>query len=396
MKRVYLDYAATTPLRTEVLAAMLPYFTENAGNASSLHQTGQRAKRALENARQTVATAIGAEPGEIIFTSGGTESDNLALIGTALANRARGNHVMTSSIEHHAVLNTCQYLETQGFEATYLPVDRYGVVDLEVLRASLRDDTILISVMLANNEVGTIEPVAEIARLVKGRGILVHSDAIQAVGKAPVRVDDLGVDLLSLTAHKLNGPKGVGALYVRRGTPIQPLFHGGHHEHSIRPGTQNVAGIVGLAEALRLATQELDTEARRLEALRARLEAGILERIPGTVVNGHPSQHLPNVLNASFAGVEGESLLLALDVKGISVSTGSACAAGATEPSPVLQAMGLPRELALGALRFSLGHDTTEEEIDYALDALVQVVARLRAVSPLYQAENSVVHQTGG
>ncbi len=390
MRKVYLDYAATTPVRPEVLAAMLPCFTENAGNASSLHQVGQRAKRALESARQTVATAIGAEPSEIVFTSGGTESDNLAIIGTVLAVRGRGKHLITSAIEHHAVLNTCEYLETQGYEVTYLGVDRHGAVDPEALRASLRDDTALVSVMLANNEVGTVQPVAEIARLAHARGALVHTDAIQAIGKMPVRVDDLGVDLLSLTAHKFNGPKGVGALYIRRGTPIRPLLHGGHHEDGMRPGTQNVAGSVGLAEALRLAVQEQDAESQRVGALRARLEAGILQRIPQTTTNGHPGRHLPNILNVSFAGIEGESLLLALDVKGIAVSTGSACAAGATEPSPVLRAMGLPRDLALSALRFSLGHGTTEEEIDYTLDALVQVVARLRAVSPLYQGEGAL------
>jgi cysteine desulfurase len=383
MRYVYLDHSATTPVRPEVLSAMVPYFTEHAGNASSLHMAGQRAKKALEEARDAVARALGADPKEIYFTSGGTESDNLAIVGVARAQAQRGRHLITSTIEHHAVLNVGHWLESQGHAVSYVGVDEHGLLDLQALQDRLRPDTVLISVMLANNEVGTVEPLAEVVRLAHARGILVHTDAVQAVGKMPVRVDQLGVDLLSLTAHKFCGPKGVGALYVRRGTPIEPMFYGGHQERALRPGTQNIAGVVGLAMALRLATEELLVEAPRLAALRDRLQQGILTQIPDVQVNGHPVLRLPNILNASFWGVEGESLLLALDIKGIAVSTGSACAAGSADPSHVLRAMGLTRARADGSLRFSLGHATTEEEIDYALQALSEVVARLRSMLPL-------------
>ncbi len=382
MRQVYLDHAATTPVRAEVLAAMLPYFADHAGNASSLHQAGQRAKKALDESRDTVALALGVDPKEIYFTSGGTESDNQAIVGVARAQAQRGRHLITSTIEHHAVLNVCQWLEEQGYAVSYVRVDQQGLLDLQALQASMRPDTVLVSVMLANNEVGTIEPLAEIARLAHARGILVHTDAVQTVGKMPVRVDELGVDLLSLTAHKFCGPKGIGVLYVRRGTPIEPLLHGGHQEWALRPGTQNIPGIVGLATALRLATAELPVEAARLSALRDRLQAGILAQIPDVQVNGHPTLRLPNILNVSFGGLEGEALLLALDIKGIAVSTGSACTAGSTDPSHVLQALGLERARADGSLRFSLGHTTTEEDIDYTLQTLVEVIGRLRSMLP--------------
>lgn len=384
MRRVYLDNAATSPVRREVVEAMLPHFSETMGNASSLHMFGQRAKRALEKARQSVARALAADLKEIYFTSGGTESNNLAIKGVARANGDRGRHLITSPIEHHAVLNTLHHLETEGYEVTYLPVDDRGIVDLDALERSIRDDTILISIMLANNEVGTIEPLSQIADIARNKGILLHTDAVQAVGKMPVNVDDLGVDLLSLTAHKLYGPKGTGALYVRHGTRIAPLLHGGHQERTMRPGTENIPGIVGLAAALDLACRDLDTESARLAALRDRLESSIRDRIQDVRMNGHPELRLPNILNMSFACAEGESLLLALDLRGIAVSTGSACAAGSTEPSHVLQAMGVDSLLAQGSLRFSLGRDNDKDDVDYVLDSLAEIVPRLRELSPVY------------
>ncbi|MCL4464579.1 MAG: cysteine desulfurase [Chloroflexi bacterium] len=387
-RQVYLDHSATTPVRPEVVAAMLPYLAEVAGNASSLHTFGQKAKRALEGARERVAASLGANPREVFFTSGGTESDNQALLGIAQALKDKGRHLITSRIEHHAILHTCQWLEGQGYEVTYLPVDHQGIVDLAALREAIRPDTLLVSLMLANNEVGTVQPVRQAAALAHERGVLFHTDAVQAIGKMAVDVNELGVDLLSLTAHKFGGPKGSGALYVRRGTPIAPLLRGGEQEGGLRPGTQNVAGIVALATALDLAAKELSTEVPRLAALCDRLEVGIRERIDRVETNGHPELRLPNILNVSFAGVEGESLLLALDVKGVAVSTGSACAAGSTQPSHVLRAMGLEPVLALGSLRFSLGHTTTQEDIDYTLAALSEVVAVLRQVwSPSGRAE---------
>jgi cysteine desulfurase len=386
MRYVYLDNSATTPVRPEVVEAMIPYFADNVGNASSLHKAGQRAKRALEEARKSVARALGADPKEIYFNSGGTESDNQAIVGVARAQAQRGHHLITSTIEHHAVLSLCHWLETQGHAVSYVPVDQHGLIDLQALEQSLRPDTVLISVMLANNEVGTIQPLADIVRLAHERGILVHTDAVQAVGKMPVQVDVLGVDLLSLTAHKFYGPKGIGVLYVRKGTPIEPLFYGGHQEQALRPGTQNIPGIVGLATALRLVIEELPTETARLAALRDRLQQGIKTQISNVQINGHPTQRLPNILNVSVEGVEGESLLMSLDLKGISVSTGSACSAGSSDPSHVLRAMGLERVRADGSLRFSLGRTTTEEDIDYTVETLVEVVDRLRDMLPMPDA----------
>jgi len=390
MRKLYLDHAATTPVRPEVLEAMLPYFSGTMGNASSLHMFGQRAKRALEEARQTIASALGADFREIYFTSGGTESNNLAIKGVAKANRDRGRHLITSSIEHHSVPNSFHHLETEGYEVTYLPVDGQGIVDLNALEESIRDDTILISIMLANNEVGTIEPLSEIAAIAQRKGILLHTDAVQSVGKMPVSVDDLGVNLLSFTAHKFYGPKGAGGLYVRKGTPIAPLLHGGHQERTMRPGTENIPGIVGLATALDLACQDLDLESARLAGLRNRLESGIRERIQDVHLNGHPELRLPNILNMSFAQAEGESLLLALDMSGIAVSTGSACTAGSADPSHVLQAMGLDPVRARGSLRFSLGRDNDEDDIDYVLDALAEIVHRLRELSPAHDPQMRV------
>lgn len=380
--RVYLDHSATTPLRPEVLAAMLPYFADLAGNPSSLHEDGQRAKQALDAARETVAGALGATPREIIFTGGGTEGDNLAILGVAEALQRRGRHIITSAIEHPAVLRTCEWLERRGFAVTYLPVDPDGVVDLAALRSSLRPDTVLVSIMLANNEIGSVQPLAEIAELAHRQGALVHTDAVQAMGKMPVRVDDLGVDLLTLTAHKFCGPKGCGALFVRKGTPLEPIAFGGHQERGLRPGTQNIPGIVGLATALELAIDELPSESLRLAALRDRLQTGVTGSIARVKVNGAAPTRLPNILNVSYAEVDGEALLMALDMRGISVSTGSACAAGASEPSHVLRALGLGAEWLQGAIRISLGRTTTDADIDATLAAVREDVTRLRSLAP--------------
>jgi cysteine desulfurase len=378
MSEIYFDNAATTPMRPEVVQAMTPFFIEVCGNPSSLHMSGQRARRAMEEARQTVAAALGAHSKEIFFTSGGTESNNLAIRGVAQSMRDRGRHIITSAIEHHAVLNVCQALEKDGFDVTYLPVDRFGVLDLDALGDTIRSDTILVSIMLANNEVGTIQPLSQVAEMTREKGILLHTDACQAAGKMPVNVDNLGVDLLSLAGHKFYGPKGQGALYVRKGTDIMPFMQGGHQERLIRPGTENVAGIVGLATAIRLATKDLPAESARVGGLRDRLEQSIGARVSDVSFNGHRNLRVPNIANISFVSVEGESLLLALDMRGISVSTGSACNAGSTEPSHVLRAMGLDRDLALGSLRFSLGRQNTETEVDAVVEAVSEVVTQLR------------------
>ncbi|MEW6666475.1 MAG: cysteine desulfurase NifS [Thermodesulfobacteriota bacterium] len=385
MKEIYFDNAATSPMRPEVVEAMSPFFTEICGNPSSLHMSGQRAKRALEESRDTVAAALGANPKEICFTSGGTESNNLAIRGAVQCSQDRGRHIITSSIEHHAVLNVCHALEKEGFDVTYLPVDRSGILDLDALRDSIRPDTVLVSIMLANNEVGTIQPVSRAAAMTRERGIFLHTDACQAVGKMPVHAEDLGVDLLSLAAHKFYGPKGQGALYVRNGTRIMPLLQGGHQERLLRPGTENVPGIVGLASAIRLATEDLPMQSVRVGALRDRLEQGIRQRVTDVSFNGHRQLRVPNISNMSFAAAEGESLLLALDMRGISVSTGSACNAGSTEPSHVLRAMGLDRRLASGSLRFSLGRQNTEDEVDAVIEALSEVVTQMRETAPAVQ-----------
>ena len=384
--RIYLDHNATTPVHPEVKKTMLSYYEELFGNASSVHSYGREAREAIDVAREQVAELIGASsPTEITFTSGGTESDNHAIKGTAYSKVGRqGNHIIISPIEHHAVENTCEYLEKKGFEVTRLKVDKYGVIDLQSLEDSIKDTTILISVMHANNEVGTIQPLAEVGKIAKERGIILHTDAVQSVGKIPVNVDELGVDLLSLSAHKIYGPKGIGALYIRRGTRIDSLLHGGHHERNRRAGTENVPGIVGLGKAAEIAKKERESEHKHLWTLTEKLHLGIQEKIEFVHQNGHPEQRLPGTLNFSFEFIEGEGLILSLDMNGISVSTGSACTSGSLEPSHVLTAMGLSAEIAHGSVRFSLGRDNTEEELDYVLEVLPNVVNRLRAMSPLY------------
>lgn len=385
MREIYFDNAATSPVRPEVVEAMSLFHSEVFGNPSSLHQSGQRAKRALEEARSAVAAVIGADPKEIFFTSGGTESNNLALRGAAHAAADRGKHIITSSIEHHSVLNVCHALEKEGFRVTYLPVDRSGVIDLDALQDSIRSDTVLVSIMLAGNEVGTIQPLSQAAAMAGEKGIVLHADACQAVGKMPVNAADLGVDLLSLTAHKFYGPKGQGALYVRRGTKIMPLLQGGHQERLLRPGTENIPGIAGLASAIRLASEDLALESVRLSALRDRLESGVLARVSDVSLNGRRELRVPNISNMSFGSIQGESLLLVLDMSGISVSTGSACNAGSTEPSHVLRAMGLDPNLAQGSLRFSLGRQNTEAEVDEVVAVLSEAVDRLRENEPARQ-----------
>jgi|DewCreStandDraft_1066081.scaffolds.fasta_scaffold01361_12 cysteine desulfurase len=379
---IYLDHAATTPVAPAVLEAMLPFFREKFANPSSLYGPAREVRRAIDQARDTVARVLGARSSEIIFTSGGTESDNLAIKGVAFANRHRGNHIITSRVEHHAVLHTCEYLEKFGFRVTYLPVDRTGLVDLNALEDALDDQTILVSIMYANNEVGTIQPIKEIAQLLRPRGIIFHTDAVQAAGALPLNVDDLGVDLLSLSAHKFYGPKGAGVLYVRRGVTFWPQQHGGGQERGRRAGTENVPGIVGLAKALELAEQNRPQYVAHCQALRDRLIQGVLERIPGAVLTGHPTQRLPN--NASFCleGIDAESLLLMLDRRGVCASSGSACTSGSLEPSHVLLAMGIQSPLALGSLRLTVGLDNTPEQIDRALDILVESVQKLRALTP--------------
>ncbi len=386
MGRIYLDYAATTPVHPEVVKAMLPYFSDVFGNPSAIYSYGQEATAALEEARAKVAGLIGSRSEEIVFTSGGTEADNMALIGVANAMRSRGNHIITTAIEHHAIIETAKFLEKNGFELTYLGVDDQGIVDPDAVRRAITDKTILVSVMLANNELGTIQPLAEISRITRQAGVYLHTDAVQAVGRIPVNVDDLGVDLLSMSAHKLYGPKGVGALYIRKGVRMDPITHGGGQERARRSGTQNVAGIVGLSRATELAGQEMIAEAERLTPLRDRLIQGILEGIDHSYLNGHPVKRLPNNANLSFDYVEGESMCLNLDLKGICVSTGSACSSSNLEPSHVLLAMGVPSQLAHGSLRFTLGKWTEPEDIDRVLEVLPPIVAKLRAMSPLLKS----------
>ncbi|MEE8413205.1 MAG: cysteine desulfurase NifS [Dehalococcoidales bacterium] len=387
MERVYLDYAATTPTDPEVVKAMLPYFTDSFGNPSSIYSYGQENKGAIEEARTKVARLIGARDEEIVFTSGGTEADNAALQGVAFANESKGNHIITSSIEHHAVIETCEFLEKRGFTTSYLGVDKYGLVDPDDVRKAITKETILISVMQANNEVGTIEPIAEIARVAKEAGVYFHTDAVQAVGHIPVDVNELGVDLLSISAHKLCGPKGVGALYIRKGTRLTPFMHGGGQENRRRASTENVPGIVGFSRAAELALLELNQEPERLTNLRERLIKGLTERIEHIHLNGHPKERLPNNVNISFEYIEGESMILNLDLQGICVSSGSACTSGSLEPSHVCLAMGLPPEQAHGSLRLTLGRWTKEEDIDMVLEVLPGIVARLRAMSPLLKSQ---------
>jgi cysteine desulfurase len=382
MKRVYFDHNATTPVRPEVLEAMLPFYRETFGNPSSVHHFGREAHRHLEAGRSQVAAAIHAKPEEIVFTGGGTEADNLAIQGVVAANAKKGKHIVTSRIEHHAVLRSCQFLEKQGYPVTYLPVGKDGRVSLEEVAKAIRPETVLITVMAANNETGVLQPIREIGGLARERGILFHTDAVQALGKIPISVENLPADLISLSAHKIYGPKGVGALYIRKGTRVQPLLHGGHHEHGKRAGTENVAGIVGFGKACEFAVSELAEESARLALLRNRLCSDIGEKIESVFLNGHPAERLPNTLNLSFAYVEGEAIVLGLDMKGVAVATGSACTSGTLEPSHVLTAMGVEAALAQGSIRFSLGRDNTLEDVATAVPALAEVVARLRAMSP--------------
>ncbi len=386
MRRIYLDYAATTPTHPEVVKAMLPYFTDVFGNPSTIYSYGQESKGAIEEARVKVADLIGARGEELVFTSGGTEADNFAIKGVAYANENKGNHIITTSIEHHAVIETCKSLERRGFKTTYLPVDEYGLVNPDDVRRAITDKTILISVMHANNEMGTIEPITEIGKIVKETKIYFHADAVQTVGHIPVDVNELGVDLLSMSAHKLYGPKGVGALYIRKGTKLLPLMHGGEQERRRRASTENVPGIVGFGRTVELAQQEIDEEAKRLTYLRDKLIKGLLERVDHIRLNGHPSRRLPNNVNVSVDFVEGESMLLNLDLEGICASTGSACNSSSIEPSHVLLALGLSPELAHGSLRFTLGRGNTSEDIDYVLEILPRIITKLRAMSPLLKS----------
>ncbi len=384
MKRIYLDHNSTTPLHPEVLEAILPYYKEAFGNPSTIYSFGQETRKATDEARDKVANLIGASPEEIIFTSGGTEADNLALKGVAAALEKKGKHIVASSIEHHAVLSTLKYLEKRGYKVSFLPVDEYSFLNPKKVKEAITSQTILISVMHANNEVGTIEPISEIGEIARKTGIYLHTDAVQTIGKIKVNVDDLKVDLLSLSAHKFYGPKGAGALYVRKGTRIYPLLHGGYQERRRRAGTENVAGIVGLGKAAEIASKEMVQQSRRESNLRDRLEKMIKENISYCRLNGHPTQRLPNTLNLSFEFIEGESLILNLDLKGIAVSTGSACTSGSLEPSHVLMAMGVAPEIAQGSIRFSLGRDNRKEDIDYTVENLVEIVTRLREMSPLF------------
>ncbi|MCH8259949.1 MAG: cysteine desulfurase NifS [Planctomycetes bacterium] len=385
MRQVYLDNNATTLVDPAVFEAMTPFYLEDYGNASSIHALGQKARAAVEDARSQVADLIGAETGAIVFTSGGTESDNTALRGVAMALRSKGSHIITTTIEHSAILHTCRQLEEEGFRVTYLPVDRLGLLSLDRLREAIDEDTILISVMHANNEIGIIEPLKKMAVLARERGVLFHTDAVQTVGKIALDVGDLGVDLLSLSAHKFHGPKGVGALYVRGDVAMFPLLHGGSHARSRRAGTLNVPGIVGLGKTCELAKASLEDFGTRVRGLRDKLEKGIIEGIPDAFVNGSTTERVPHLSNISFRLIEGEALLIALDFQGVAVSTGSACSSGTVEPSHVLTALGGDRNRQKSAIRFSLGRVNNDEDIDYVLGILPKMVEKMRQVSPIYR-----------
>lgn len=383
--RIYLDNAATTKTSQEVVDAMIPYFTENYGNPSSIYELGARSKEAITDAREQIAQVIGAKTEEIYFTAGGTEADNWALKAAYEAYKGKGNHIITTSIEHHAVLHTCQYLEKQGAEVTYLKVDENGLIDLDELEKAIRPDTILISVMFANNEIGTIEPVKEIGLIAKEHGILFHTDAVQAFGQVPIHVDEMNIDMLSASGHKVNGPKGIGFLYIRKGVKIRSFVHGGAQERKRRAGTENVPAIVGLGAAAKRAAQTMEARAAKETELRDYMIGRVLEEIPYVKLNGDPAKRLPNNMNFSFRFIEGESLLIMLDMKGIAGSSGSACTSGSLDPSHVLLAIGLPHEIAHGSLRLTLGEDITKEDLDYTLDQIKEIVNKLRALSPLYE-----------
>lgn len=380
---IYLDHGSSTPTDPRVVDAMIPYFNKFYSNPSSVYKFAKESNEAKENAREKVAKLLSANPEEIVFTGGGTEADNFAIKGVAFANSKRGNHIITSKIEHHAVLNTCKWLESQGFKVTYVGVDKYGVVDLNELKDAITDRTILITIMHANNEVGTIEPIQEIAEIAKQKDIYLHTDAIQTVGKMSVDVNELGVNLLSLSGHKFYGPKGVGALFIKKGVKIDSLLHGGYHERNKRAGTENIPGIVGLGRTCEIAMEEAEEEENRIKTLRDRLEKGITEKIDDIIINGHPERRLKGTLNLCVKYIEGESMLLQLDYNGIAASSGSACTSDSLEPSHVLTAMGIPPEVAHGSLRFTLGRENTSEDIDRVLEVLPSIVKRLREMSPL-------------
>jgi cysteine desulfurase len=396
MNRVYLDFNATTPVEPEVLDAMLPYFSGEFANAASIHTPGQRARAAVEAAREQVAALIGARPQEIVFTSGGTESDNHAIFGVVgqallpVSSSRDANsvpHIITTAIEHEAVLNACQALEKEGVRVTYLPTDREGQIDLDQLRRAIRPETILITIMHANNELGTVQPLEEIGRIAKEADVYFHTDAVQSAGKIPIDVNALQIDLLSLSGHKLYAPKGIGALYIRSGTRLRQLLYGGHHQRGFRPGTENVAGIVGLGKAAEIAQRSLAEDARGISTLRDKLQQGLLQRVPQSRVNAGAARRTPNTTNLIFPGIEGEALLIALDLRGLACSTGAACSSGAVEPSHVLTAIGLPPEEARASLRFSLGRHTTPADIDFALNVVPAAVSQLRELSPTYRKE---------
>lgn len=380
---IYLDNAATTAVRKEVLKEMMPYFTQEFGNTLSIHKLGRGAKQVVEESRKMVADALNCSPREVYFTSGATEADNWAVKGYALKNAAKGNHIITSSVEHKAIMNSCSYLEKKGYRVSYLPVDEFGRIRIEDLEEAICDETILISIMTANNEVGTIMPTKEIGAVCKEHKIAFHCDAVQSVGKIPTDVKDSNIDMLSLSAHKFNGPKGVGALYIKKGIRLENILDGGGHEQNKRAGTLNHVGIVGLGSALKLSLKDMEEESKRQIVLRDKLINGIFEKIKDVKLNGHPTQRLPNNVNMSFRYIEGEALLLSMDMVGIGVSSGSACTSGSLDPSHVLLAMGMPHEIAHGSLRMTLGHETDEEDIDKCIRELIKIVERLRAMSPL-------------
>lgn len=387
--KYYFDNAATTPVREEVLQEILPYFREYYGNASSIYSIAKESKKALEAARAKVAAAIGATPDEIYFTAGGSESDNMALRGVVNASKKEKKHIITTKIEHHAILHTAEFLETKGVDVTYLNVDEFGKISLEELENAIRPETVLISVMFANNEIGTIQPIAEIGEIAKKHGVLFHTDAVQAVGHVPIDVEKLQVDLLSMSGHKLGAPKGIGAIYIRKGTRISPLIFGGAQEKKLRAGTENIAGIVGLGKAAELAVAEMEETTKKLIALRDKLIHGILESIPDSRLNGHPTDRLPGNCNISFSYIEGESLLLLLDALGIAASSGSACTSGSLDPSHVLMAIGLPHEIAHGSLRLTIDRENTEEQVDFILEKLPGLVQQLRDMSPVYPGKKA-------
>ncbi len=384
MRTVYLDHNATTPVHPEVYETIRPYFIDVFGNASSIHQSGREAKAALEDVRQTIADLLGCRSSELYFTSGGTESDNFAIKGIAFANRAKGKHIITSSIEHHAVDVSCRFLEKEGFEVTFLPVDSEGFVDPDELKKAIRPDTILVTIMHANNETGVIQDLKTLTSVVKDAGVYFHTDAVQATGKIPYKINDHGCDLLSISAHKLYGPKGVGLIYIKTGTKIQPWNEVGRHERGRRAGTENVAGAIGLGKALEIAARDMDVETKKMVSMTTRFYELVKERIPDIKLNGSFQKRVPNTLNISFRAVEGEAMILSLDLKRIMVSSGSACTSGATEPSHVLEAMGIPPEIGQGSVRFSFGRSNREDDVEYAVDILAGEVKRLRDISPLY------------